>query len=477
MTRSAHAQAVVAPRMIGYVSHEWGADGHNPCLPEVDAALSGLRSHGDIMGFQMNGAQDVSLMRGHWQGVQRPMTDSVQYLYVSRSGAEIAFVVVKMESRNPAATRFRSNRLNPALPLHETSPPAGDRIIKEVAGEPGFDHAGGMQIIGNILAVPFEDHKNKSCVVLYDLKNPEDPAKFHVLDHSNVTSPSDPGQGSAVGLTKLQDGRYLMVVGVHSSKVLDFYVSNATSLRDPALKFERFYTQKGGLVGGFQNLNFINQCDGKIFMVGTHNTGWPPPSQGANHVRWYQLKNGPANTLAIEKVGAMELHCEYPTAALASVVHCNLGAGGGIYIDRNRQVYVYGVEHDNDGPAGSVKFEEFRASRPLTAAKIEEAWVELYEDFDFEGRSVMIDFKDRHLENYADFHQVERFDDMVSSAQWSLPAGWKFRLYENKSPCGGSFIDLTATGEIKNFKKLKFNDKTSCAEWIEEAPPKTGGNH
>ncbi|MGH7492887.1 MAG: hypothetical protein ACREOO_10890, partial [bacterium] len=434
--RSARNQTVTAPPLAGYVSHEWGADEHNPCVPDVHAALAGLRSHGDIMGFQMNGTQDVSLVYGHWQGIQRPMSGSGQYLYASRSGAHVAFVIVKMESRNTSRMRLRSNRLNPALRIHETPPPAADRIMKEIASEPGFDHAGGMQIIGNILAVPFEDHKSSSRVVLYDVTDPENPQKFHFLDHSNVTSPSDPGQGSAVGITKLQDGRFLLVVGVHSSKVLDFYVSNTTSLRDPALKFERFHTQTGGLVGGFQNLNFINQCDGKIFLVGTHNTGWPPPSLGTNHVRWYLLRNGSANSLAIEEMGGMKLHCEYPTGSLTSEVHCNFGAGGGLYIDPGSQVYIYGVEHDNDGPAGSVKVEEFRASRPTTATRIEEGWVELYEDFDFEGRSVMIDFPDRQLENYADFDRVERFDETASSAKWSIPAGWRFRLYDQKSPCG-----------------------------------------
>ena len=61
MSSSVSGQTVAAPRIVGSVSDEWGADEHNPCLPDLDAALSALRSHGDIMGFQMNGAQDVSL--------------------------------------------------------------------------------------------------------------------------------------------------------------------------------------------------------------------------------------------------------------------------------------------------------------------------------------------------------------------------------------------------------------------------------
>jgi len=47
---------------------------------------------------------------------------------------------------------------------------------------------------------------------------------------------------------------------------------------------------------------------------------------------------------------------------------------------------LYGTEHDNDGPGGSVKAEEFRpAPHRSSCTDINDAWVELYDDTGFDG--------------------------------------------------------------------------------------------
>ncbi len=449
----AAGQRPPVPQLVGYVSHEWAADEAAMCVPHVDRALSKVRSHGDRLGFHLGETRDLSRFGRHWQGVQRLSSGGGTHLVLSRSGNEIALVVVRLDSRASDGMRFRSNRLDPTSGAMGATPPEIDRVVAEVRAEPGFDHAGGMQAIGSVLAVPYEDHRASSRVVLYDVRDPARPARLHVLDRSDVRPPSNPGQASSTGIAKLADGRYLLVVGVKSSKILDFYVSTTTSLRDPALRFVWFHTRSGGLVGGFQSLNFVTQCDGTLFLVGTHNTSLPPPQLGDDHVHWYRVSLS-GSTVSLEQVGERHAYCHA----------CNFAAAAGVYTDPAGAVMVYAVEHEDGGPLGTVRFEEFRPSR-AAAAQIGDAWVELFEDRHFGGHGLILDYADRALAQH-DRLDAGRFAGRASAVRWSLPAGWRARLYEHTEPCGGRYLDLRGTGERSDLDAVGLDDATSCVVWL-----------
>jgi hypothetical protein len=217
----------------------------------------------------------------------------------------------------------------------------------------GFEHGGGLGAIGRVLVVPYEGRG--SVIALYDMSDPIHPRILHAFDRSGVARPSSPEAASAVGITKLADGRYLMVVGAFSSKVLDFYLSEGTTLLADQIAFRWIHTLRGVVAGGFQNLSLITQCDGTIFLVGTHNTSLPPPALGRDFVRWYRLSNGPAGAaggIAIEAVGSRHMDCS----------RCNFAAAAGLYVDPAGRLILYATEHGAGGPGGSVEFEEFRAS-------------------------------------------------------------------------------------------------------------------
>src|SRR5688572_4709084 len=107
----------------------YGSDDCNACVADAVGAINRLRSHGDAMGFHMNGTPDVTFSK-HWQGVQRLMSGAGRYLAISRSlpdgSVDVSFVIVEMATRNGDAVRFRSNRLNPDHSIFNTAPPADD---------------------------------------------------------------------------------------------------------------------------------------------------------------------------------------------------------------------------------------------------------------------------------------------------------------------------------------------------------------
>jgi hypothetical protein len=57
------AQSV--PVLRGDAGCAWGSADCNRCVPDVVGATERLRSHGDILGFHMNGAADVDPPGAH----------------------------------------------------------------------------------------------------------------------------------------------------------------------------------------------------------------------------------------------------------------------------------------------------------------------------------------------------------------------------------------------------------------------------
>ena len=394
-----------------------------------------------------------------------------RYLAVSRlvpdESTDVSFVIVEMGSRNALGQRFRSNRLSPFYDIDETAPWGNDGVVVTVPHEPGFTHAGGMQALGNVLAVPFEKEDSRSMVVFYDVSNPLQPTRLsNAVEHTPLSD-----QAGTATLGKLADGRFLLVIGRAAAQVLDFYVSTGTDLRTTGYEwFDRWdaheLTGIDSDFGDYQALNLVAQCDGTFFLVGTHRNN----DNFKDFVDLFRVTNGSGDNIAIAKVAKKHLTCGD---------YCNLDAAGGVYVDPAGQLYLYSTPHDNDGPtatdpdcsneaACSTEFAEFRPIPHASCERIEDAWVELYADAEFGGRSLMIDFVDRDRENYSNFDDAEDFGDVASGVRWCLPERAVFRLWENSDSCGGNYLDLVGDGALHNIPDLNsvgFGDTASCAEW------------
>jgi hypothetical protein len=341
-----------------------------------------------------------------------------------------------MNSRDKDGKRFRSNRLG-SLDVQDTVPPSNDGIVDYEKIDSDYDHAGGIQAIGHWLVVPLEgSHSGADArIVLYDLAHPTSPIKRYERDagweHAGTAS-----------ITKLSDGRYLLVIGGSDANPLKFYVSSGTSLTAyPGFdlvdqwKNEEVETEiDDANWGAYQNINIVNQCDGKLFLIGMHNDA--PLGQGADWVDVYRLEVD-ANTYDVRliKVANRHVYCRWgwlPWPSSGIPQQCNLVAAAGVYIDPDGRLIVYATEHYSDGPDETVKFEEFRNQYwPTSCQGIEDAWAELYDDEDHGDRSLMIDFVDRGLEYYADFDHVEGFGDKTSSVRWCLPSGYRYALFKD----------------------------------------------
>jgi hypothetical protein len=478
----ADSAALTSTSLQAWSTCPWGSTDCNPCVPNVVSAFNALSHHGDILGFHMGaGTADVTAT-SHWQGVQRLMAGDGRYLAVSRSGAGQMFVVVRMASRNTSGVRMRSNRKNASWFVERTAPPSTDIIVKVQGQDVGYDHAGGMQALGNYLSVPLET-SGQSKVVFYDMSNPELPVRLHELNHSSVNGVSGIGEAGTASLTKLSDGRFLHVIGRKDTNALDFYLSSTTSLASPDFAYFGTWTRGQGVGstigdftwGKYQSVNLVNQCDGNLFLVGTHNNG---------DIAWQDWADlfrldidGTSKAISLTKVAKKHMYCGFN-----GTNHCNLDAAAGVSVAPDQSLLLYATEHDNDGPiytggsmggaSGSIKLEEFRPNpHRSTCTSIDDAWVELFDDSGLQDRSLMVDYVDRILENESNYDSFEGFEDKTSSVRWCIPVGWRYRLYADKNPCGGSYKDLVGNGAVQtlsNLGDIGFNDKVSCSKWLQQ---------
>lgn len=308
----------------GLVTREWGGSGATRCVPDVDAAIRALPEHGVPLFFEAEGEGSFHWISRHWQGIQRLPAGREEWFVLTRSGGAAGFVVVRRDSG------------------------AVGRIVARALPEPGLDHPGGIQAAGRHLAVAFESGGDSAAVILYDLSAPLQPRRLGVAHDSRGPVLAQPGRASLAALARLADGRWLLAVGARSSKALAFYRSVDSTL-GPDPRFAPLSVSVEGVEGGFQNVNLVTQCDGTLFVVGMHNTGFPPPSLGHDHLHWYAFEAAPSRGLRLALRGDRGVTCE----------QCNFGAAAGLFVSAEGELALYGTGRGLGGPDGTVPVEEF----------------------------------------------------------------------------------------------------------------------
>ncbi|UCC77453.1 MAG: hypothetical protein JSW37_03585 [Anaerolineales bacterium] len=486
-------QAVVVPPqplvLLGNTNCAWGSRDCNRCANNVVAAFNSLSTSGDILGFHLAGQPDpqyplLSLFHNHWQGVQRLMAGNGQYMVVSLDAAPryawdkwSVLETVAMASRNQTGGRYRSNRLRVQTDIEGTAPIASDRAVNTTWIVDWADHPGSIQAMGDFVFVGASHW-----IHLYDFGNPEAPV--HIGPPASeqwywdgvgaiLERPEKSGSSSAVA--QLWDGRYLLVVANSDAKDLDFYVSEHPYSLQQQGTYPNFVHRQEVLRSQvsrgpdwstfkydwdtFQNISLVTECGtGKLYLIATANLdmtadcspmvlGLPCKPDGQDWASLYevQLRSG---HIVVEKVAEHWFVCGY-----RGETYCNFDAAAGAYVDPQGQLILYATEHASDGPLNTVKFMEFRPMPPGRCDTQQGAWVELYQHPGYTGRSIMIDFVDRALKNYANYKEVEDFNDQASSVRWCLPLGLSYVLWQDVS-FSGNWLQLVGDGAIHGIDHL-----------------------
>jgi hypothetical protein len=302
----------------------------------------------------------------------------------------------------------------------------------------------------------------------------------------------------------------------------EFYLSAGTSLDDPHLwgADNRLpdATLPFGAPGGvgdlsnrppdWQSFNFMTGCDGSLWVLGMRgdSSGYPDGDAVDN----YQVLVTPGGSqatcttpLCVSFVYAADVAIEVQTDFFvrdgegtkhmfcpdnSGTDQCDMASGAGSYIGPNGEVIIYSSDYDDDGGAtefvygngtpfcttadcatygsfsGYIRGKEFHerhgnAIRGSACPTLNDAWVELYENSDYNefgddtGQIYRTDYPSRDQRDNAAFGTND-FDGKASSVRWCIPAGSSFAMFDGH--LSGSSVVLNGTGhvaEIANFNQ------------------------
>jgi hypothetical protein len=388
--------------------------------PDVVGQFNALSERADAFGFGIGPASDPSPCR-HYQGMARSTGPGVPHLFVTHNGNHNPnscpfrhdypgeLLVVQMASRSDDGERLRSNRIQRDKSTVDTPPASEDTTVAVVRfdgrnGWPAYHHPGGVQLVGDVLAVPLEgpcpaeDAPEDICadspegawpamqVVFIDVSDPTSPQLLSSFTGVDVpsTSPREFPEFSAglVALTPTPGGRYLMAVTGKSNDVVRFFRSKptepdgttnlASSALDWELVFDYFEDDIEDDIGtdwpgdnpfpaAYQTMNFVREGgpSGQLFVAATRNTSYL--TTGSDEADLYRVTEAPGH-FTFQRVARRHL-VALPTAAASSFGQgdiANFAAASGFYVSPSGELILYATEHENQGPNGTVKAGEWR---------------------------------------------------------------------------------------------------------------------
>ncbi len=421
-------------------------------------------------------------------------------------------VVVKMGTRDLDGERLRSNLLVSGQDIEDTAPRPDDEIVYHVQldgnnGWPAYSHPGGMQAVGDVVVIALSDHcpdgynsnpdpDERTCkgdlaskggflLVKVDFtEDPDNPSEYSVgltpsktIDTHTIGDSEIPYTGIAgtVGVALVPSGcpdqadadRYLFAVGMGGSAV-NFYWTDSDNLAT-VKEVTAAGSWSSDALGVWSEMwrpwemvNLVRDDVGGLYLIGAENTG--PLLVGDDWIGLFKVDPSKVSITDGCTNDAAHAITEMPIQKhlqLESGFLGNLDAASGTYVSPSGQLILYAAEHDNDGPGGSIRAGEFRNidvyHEGTTATERMCPWVELYEDEtgwddDSPDRSLMLDFKDRHLEDWPNLHD-EDFGDETDSLRWYLEPGQKMWLFKDDA-FSGTALEIVGVGAVLYWPEL-----------------------
>lgn len=309
----------------------------------------------------------------HFQGAQR-LRDGPHFVVSGSDPAEPMshLFVVRMASR-ASTSRWGTN-------LNGKAPPAEDCIARTVGLDGRLWHAGGMAVLGDVLAVPVESSKLKCSEIRFlDVRHPESPAAL-----SGWTIDRPEAKAGAVAVTRLPDGRMLVAAWSTSepsprdTKHLDCYVSTDADPLQPRFALRERLVAEVAHLPDFQTVCFVwhvppdrASAGRQLYLIGFENTGAANPDfPGANRALLYRVElssllGGPANRAAttLPVVDEEVFRCRER--------FCNMDAGTGVFIGADGKLTVYSTFHFLTPVGGGGLFSKRRFALTLTEFRTE----------------------------------------------------------------------------------------------------------
>ena len=261
----------------------------NRKVGDVLSAFHQQSGDATVIEFAMEGWSIPS--GGHLQGIQRTYTRKPYFIISGSSDHEAYLIVVGKVAEGYGI------------------------IQKKAISHDPYRHAGGIQIIGDYLAVGVEDNsiKDKSWVYFLNIADPEKPIGDPIIRIPRVGEEKLLTAGAVAVIKRARN--HLLIVGSWDSDTLDFYESNGYALGHPACDFEYWQTWRkddafrddwcDDIWGNYQNLNLISDASDRLFLAGYYRN-----AEREDYADLYSLDVDKPTQNMIKKESARLLECK-----------------------------------------------------------------------------------------------------------------------------------------------------------------------
>jgi len=347
----------------------------------------------------------------HFQGVQRLgqhllVTGSFPY---AKRRADL--LVLRMGSRPAGPGPWGSNLL-----VHPAPPPA-DHLVTYFQLDSEYWHPGGFALLDETAVIPLENAAGASKIVFVDLALPATPQLVPAW-----TIPRPGWKAGACAVTRSLSGQLLLAVWSDSDRPppggaapryhLDLYASRGPVLGAGFDLVGQFFPDEGTeFHHKWQSIDFLweeGTTGSRLFLLAfenTHDVQPHPTNPGTNRGCLFgvDLTNLPNQQPA---AGPARQPAKFLQPAGCVVFDpdghwCNMDAGAGAYVNRNRQLVVYSVFHFLEQIGGTATWPdpvlrclEFRATDGGSTDQVEDGWVDLYDEGGLLGRRVGLTYTD-----------------------------------------------------------------------------------
>jgi hypothetical protein len=427
----------------------------NPEVSNVALEFGRMRTVGEYLAVNDAGLipgrkyTDTSIggteARMHFQGIQRmgPPHEDILLLTGGDQPAGASHLFVCQLGSRPRGRPWGSNL------RFSRKPPDADRLQEVFVLDRRLWHAGGISMLGDLLVVPLED--DATGVSRVDFIDMTDPFAPRVLSSCCISRSA--AKAGAATLTRLPNQHYLCAVWSDSDSLprrIDFYLSTTTDLTDGFLDTPLCWEHDrllpaGRAAAAWQNINFVVQKDGTLFLIATENTSnLAPYVKGDDRVELLHVEFPPCTT-----------HDSLPVLDMPTITRLaektvtadrdfgNLDAAGGVYLERHwsgpgpepeARIALYSAYHWR--VSATIRFIEYSRDVPASEAaiaRIDDAWIDLFEHPNFRGQRLSIaGLTDTEIRDYSRIHVQDcGFSDRVSSVRYQLPPGIVYRLFRD----------------------------------------------
>lgn len=277
----------------------------------------------------------------HFQSIKRVPGTNYVYLDADDAQNHLAHLFVVQLASEPAKGIWHSTpaKLNPQ-----------DKVIKIIELHRGADHyhPGGMDICGKYLVIPLEGNVG-TLAAFYDISDPLNPIRL---------SPNIAIQGGcmACALARLPDNHYLAGIFTNTNR-MDLYYSKTIELEDGFFDIPTVYDlQREASRTNYQNINFLTQTDGTLFMIAAQNIEVTSPTiSGDDYMDLFIIEYDINKFAEINKqIATHKTNSVVTPAAYARCLRqkafkcgdqCNFNAGATLFIQDPNHIAIYATPH------------------------------------------------------------------------------------------------------------------------------------